>query len=151
MSTPTFGPPSSATHHPSSAAGAAAALTPTPTFAAAAATAQGVPGRGGHHDDITFGTGATGAHAQGWDQFAANEQLFGVRTQFDEDAYTTRIDRTRADFKERERRAAAIASEISSVRLSPPPPFASSSARRSRVCAHAHSRRRTTRISPRSA
>ncbi|KAI0028781.1 LsmAD domain-containing protein, partial [Vararia minispora EC-137] len=63
-----------------------------------------------HHDDVTFGAGA---HAAGsWDQFAANERLFGVRAGFDEDVYTTRLDRSAADFKERERRAAAIANEI---------------------------------------
>ncbi|OCH94368.1 hypothetical protein OBBRIDRAFT_722811 [Obba rivulosa] len=63
-----------------------------------------------HADDETFGPGA-GAGGS-WDQFAANERLFGVRAGFDEDAYTTRIDRSAPDYKERERRAAQIASEI---------------------------------------
>ncbi|KAF9344910.1 hypothetical protein BGX26_003764, partial [Mortierella sp. AD094] len=48
----------------------------------------------------------------GWDQFAANERLFGVRTDFDEELYTTKLDRTGADFKAREQQAIQIANEI---------------------------------------
>ena len=62
-------------------------------------------------DDVTFGPNAGGT----WDQFAANERLFGVTTQFDEDLYTTKLDRTAKDFKERERRAEKIAQEITAV------------------------------------
>ncbi|THH09159.1 hypothetical protein EW145_g2218 [Phellinidium pouzarii] len=62
-------------------------------------------------DDLTFGPGSTAPPGQ-WDQFAANERLFGVRTHFDEDEYTTRLDRSAKDFKERERRAEQIAAEI---------------------------------------
>ena len=51
-----------------------------------------------------------------WDQFAANEKLFGVKTQFDESLYTTKLDRSAADFKEREREAQRIANEIIGVR-----------------------------------
>ncbi|CAG8497798.1 9381_t:CDS:10 [Acaulospora colombiana] len=47
-----------------------------------------------------------------WDQFAANEKLFGIKTDFNEELYTTKLDRSRADFKERERQAIAIANEI---------------------------------------
>jgi len=47
-----------------------------------------------------------------WDQFAVNEKLFGVKTNFDEDAYTTRLDRSAPDYKEKERKALRIASEI---------------------------------------
>ncbi|EMD33528.1 hypothetical protein CERSUDRAFT_142553 [Gelatoporia subvermispora B] len=68
------------------------------------------PGPGRAADEETFGPGAGAGGA--WDQFAANERLFGVRAGFDEDVYTTRIDRSAPDFKERERRAALIASEI---------------------------------------
>ncbi|KAJ2161486.1 poly(A)-binding protein binding protein [Coemansia sp. RSA 552] len=50
-----------------------------------------------------------------WDQFATNEQLFGLTTDFDEEIYTTKLDRTRADFKEREREAIRIAQEIQST------------------------------------
>ncbi|KIJ50986.1 hypothetical protein M422DRAFT_44208 [Sphaerobolus stellatus SS14] len=59
-------------------------------------------------DEATFGAASNG----GWDQFAANERMFGVRTSFDEDLYTTKLDRSGPDFKERERKAQAIANEI---------------------------------------
>jgi len=62
-------------------------------------------------DDVTFGPNVGGT----WDQFAANERLFGVTTQFDEDLYTTKLDRSAKDFKERERRAEKIAQEITNV------------------------------------
>ncbi|KAJ6513285.1 hypothetical protein C8R45DRAFT_891327 [Mycena sanguinolenta] len=65
------------------------------------------PGGGGG-DDETFGAGSKGQ----WDQFNANEKLFGVKTTFDEDAYTTKLDRNAPDFKERERKAQRIANEI---------------------------------------
>lgn len=52
-----------------------------------------------------------------WDQFAANESMFGVTTQFDEDVYTTKIDRSAPDFKERERKAQRLANEINGVCL----------------------------------
>ena len=64
-------------------------------------------------DDVTFGPGASSSGQ--WDQFAANERLFGVRTHYDEDEYTTRLDRSAKDFKERERRAEQIAAEITGV------------------------------------
>ncbi|KAI9566778.1 hypothetical protein HD554DRAFT_2173956 [Boletus coccyginus] len=66
-----------------------------------------------HHDgvgdEITFGPGAAN---NSWDQFAVNEQMFGVTTSFDEEVYTTKLDRSAADFKEKERKAQRIASEI---------------------------------------
>jgi PAB1-binding protein PBP1 len=62
-----------------------------------------------HGDDLTFGPGSNNTS---WDQFTANEKLFGVKTGFDEDVYTTRLDRTAPDFKERERKAQRIANEI---------------------------------------
>ncbi|KAJ7127004.1 hypothetical protein C8R44DRAFT_701925 [Mycena epipterygia] len=63
---------------------------------------------GGLGDDETFGAGSKGQ----WDQFNVNEKLFGVKTSFDEDAYTTKLDRSAPDFKERERKAQRIANEI---------------------------------------
>ncbi|OCB84689.1 hypothetical protein A7U60_g8209 [Sanghuangporus baumii] len=63
-----------------------------------------------HVDDVTFGPGASSGGQ--WDQFAVNERLFGVRTNFDEEEYTTRLDRNAKDYKERERRAEQIAAEI---------------------------------------
>jgi PAB1-binding protein PBP1 len=65
-------------------------------------------------DEATFGPGASGPNGT-WDQFAVNEKLFGVKTNFDEDLYTTKLDRNAADFKERERKAQQIANEIMGV------------------------------------
>lgn len=55
-----------------------------------------------------------------WDQFEANEKLFGTRTDFDEEIYTTKLDRTGKDFKERERKAEALAREIMAASSSNP-------------------------------
>lgn len=52
------------------------------------------------------GKGAT------WDQFAVNERLYGVKTVYDDDLYTTKLDRSGKDYADRERRAAKVASEI---------------------------------------
>lgn len=71
------------------------------------------PHRDGVGDEVTFGPGAVTNTS--WDQFAANEQMFGVTTSFDEEVYTTKLDRSAADFKERERKAQRIASEILGV------------------------------------
>ncbi|KAI0359877.1 hypothetical protein OH77DRAFT_1394656 [Trametes cingulata] len=60
-------------------------------------------------DELTFGPGASGG---AWDQFAVNEQLFGVKAGFDEEAYTTKLDRNAPDYKEKERKAQQIANEI---------------------------------------
>ena len=72
------------------------------------------PTHGHHTDDVTFGAGSAGN--AGWNQFTANEKLFGVKTGFDEELYTTKLDRSGADFAERERRAQALANEIMRVR-----------------------------------
>lgn len=69
---------------------------------------------GGLGDDDTFGPSGNGSTS--WDQFQVNEQLFGVKASFDEDIYTTKLDRSAPDFKERERRAQRIANEIIGVR-----------------------------------
>ncbi|OSX58862.1 hypothetical protein POSPLADRAFT_1067357 [Postia placenta MAD-698-R-SB12] len=69
----------------------------------------GAVGLGKDRDEQTFGPGANGS---GWNQFEVNERLFGVKAGFDEEAYTTKLDRNAPDYKERERRAAAIANEI---------------------------------------
>ena len=67
---------------------------------------------GTHGDDVTFGPDASNGT---WDQFATNEKLFGVKTSFDEEVYTTKLDRSVPDFKERERKAQQIANEIMGV------------------------------------
>ena len=57
--------------------------------------------------------------SQNWDQFQTNEKLFGVKTTFDEEIYTTKLDKTSEFYKQNESRAAKLASEISKVSLYP--------------------------------
>ncbi|KAF7731862.1 hypothetical protein EC973_007693 [Apophysomyces ossiformis] len=71
----------------------------------------------GHdHEDQTLGAleGDTSERngTGSWDQFAANEKLFGLKTDFNEEIYTTRLDRSAPDFKDREKRAIEVANEI---------------------------------------
>ena len=47
-----------------------------------------------------------------WDQFQVNEQLFGVKSDYDENIYTTRIDRTTPGYRQREAEAQRIARDI---------------------------------------
>ena len=47
-----------------------------------------------------------------WDQFQANEQKFGLRTDYDENIYTTRIDKSSPRYRQQEVEAARIAREI---------------------------------------
>ncbi|KAL8814467.1 MAG: hypothetical protein Q9223_006310 [Gallowayella weberi] len=47
-----------------------------------------------------------------WDQFQANEQRFGLKTDYDESFYTTSIDRSHPDYQRREAEALRIAHEI---------------------------------------
>ncbi|KAJ1569578.1 hypothetical protein HK096_002623 [Nowakowskiella sp. JEL0078] len=47
-----------------------------------------------------------------WDQFAVNERLFGVRTDFNEEIYTTTLDKNTPDYKQREVMALKLAREI---------------------------------------
>lgn len=67
--------------------------------------------RNGNRDTETFGEVRS---AGKWDQFRTNQEKFGVHTTFDESEYTTKIDRSSADFRAREREAARIAAEIES-------------------------------------
>jgi PAB1-binding protein PBP1 len=50
-----------------------------------------------------------------WDQFAANEKLFGLKTDFDEEIYTTTLNRSAPGFKDREKLAIKMANEIQKV------------------------------------
>ena len=54
------------------------------------------------------GSGSGGA----WDQFKANEQLFGLKSDYDENIYTTRIDRSNPSYREREAAATRLAQDI---------------------------------------
>ncbi|KAJ1964870.1 poly(A)-binding protein binding protein [Dispira parvispora] len=47
-----------------------------------------------------------------WDQFAANERLFGLKTNFNEEIYTTKLDRSHPNYKKQEAEAERIAKEI---------------------------------------
>ncbi|KAM5445187.1 poly(A)-binding protein binding protein [Microsporum audouinii] len=50
----------------------------------------------------------------GWDQFETNARLFGATSSYDENIYTTRIDRSDPSYKHKEAEAARIAREIES-------------------------------------
>lgn len=54
------------------------------------------------------------AGGAGWDQFEANERLYGVRSNYDEGIYTTSIDRSNPLYKQRAARAEKIVREIES-------------------------------------
>lgn len=47
-----------------------------------------------------------------WDQFAENERLFGLKSNFDENIYTTKLDKSHPLYHQREAHAARIAKEI---------------------------------------
>ncbi len=47
-----------------------------------------------------------------WDQFEANQKLFGVTTSYDESIYTTSLDRAAPDFRQKEEHALKTAKEI---------------------------------------
>jgi PAB1-binding protein PBP1 len=66
--------------------------------------------RGG--DSETFGTNSAG----GWDQFETNKRLFGGDSTYDENIYTTKLDRSAPDFEVRKREAERLANEIQNVR-----------------------------------
>ncbi|KAI1922181.1 poly(A)-binding protein binding protein [Ophidiomyces ophidiicola] len=50
-----------------------------------------------------------------WDQFETNARLFGATSSYDENLYTTRIDRSDPSYKRKEAEAARIAREIEST------------------------------------
>lgn len=49
-----------------------------------------------------------------WDQFATNERMFGLRTDYDENLYTTAIDRSSASYSAKAANADRIARQIES-------------------------------------
>jgi PAB1-binding protein PBP1 len=51
-----------------------------------------------------------------WDQFAANEKLYGLKSDYDDELYTTKLDRSGADYRQREAKAAQLEREILKVR-----------------------------------
>jgi len=68
-------------------------------------------GVGGDLGDGGLGSGGGaggGAGGRKWDQFAENERKFGVRTSYDEHDYTTKLDKRRPGYHERELKAARV-------------------------------------------
>jgi PAB1-binding protein PBP1 len=65
------------------------------------------------------GGAAAGGGGGAWDQFAANERMYGLKTDYNEEIYTTKLDRNTKDFKDREARAAQLEREILKVSNSP--------------------------------
>ena len=61
--------------------------------------------------DVDLSLEASGSSGE-WDQFKANEKLFGLKSDYDENIYTTTIDRSNPSFREREARAQRLAQEI---------------------------------------
>ena len=53
-----------------------------------------------------------GSGSTNWDQFETNERLYGVRTDYDENFYTTTIDRSAPSYKQRAAAADKLAREI---------------------------------------
>ncbi|WRT68242.1 uncharacterized protein IL334_005218 [Kwoniella shivajii] len=64
---------------------------------------------GSVRDVDTFGTLTANIP---WDQFETNEKLFGVKTNYQEELYTTKLNKNTADFKKREKEAERLANEI---------------------------------------
>ena len=61
--------------------------------------------------DLSLEGSASGG-GETWDQFAANSQLFGLKTDYNEDYYTTTINRSSPAYREIEAKAQRIAREI---------------------------------------
>jgi hypothetical protein len=62
--------------------------------------------------EVNMSLESSAGDTAGWDQFEANERLFGAKTNYDENIYTTRIDRSDPTYREKHAEAARIAREI---------------------------------------
>ncbi|KAG8528108.1 uncharacterized protein KY384_007024 [Bacidia gigantensis] len=60
------------------------------------------------HDQALEASEPTGT----WDQFQANENLFGVKSDYDENIYTTRIDKSHPNYRQREAEARRLAQRM---------------------------------------
>lgn len=69
---------------------------------------------GAGRDSETFGAAAG---TPSWDQFETNARLFGTKTNYQEEIYTTKLNKGGADFKKREKEAERLAGEIMGVSL----------------------------------
>lgn len=63
-------------------------------------------------NDAVDGSLEKSSNAAGWDQFAENERLFGLKTDYDENMYTTAINRDHPQFQARFAAADKKAREI---------------------------------------
>ncbi|KAI1492869.1 hypothetical protein F5X96DRAFT_677500 [Biscogniauxia mediterranea] len=63
-------------------------------------------------DSIDLSLETTSTSGGGWDQFAANERQFGIKSTYDENIYTTAIDKSHPQYKERMAHADKKAREI---------------------------------------
>ena len=63
-------------------------------------------------NDETDGSLEKSSGGGAWDQFAVNEQLFGLKSDYDENIYTTTIDKNHPQYKERWAEAERKAREI---------------------------------------
>lgn len=62
--------------------------------------------------NLSLDAGNNQANGGAWDQFAANEQLFGLKTDYDENIYTTTIDKSHPEYNKRYAAADRKAREI---------------------------------------
>ena len=62
--------------------------------------------------DVDLSLEADTAGSGTWDQFEANSQLFGLKSDYDENIYTTRIDKQNPQYRQRLATAEIIAQEI---------------------------------------
>lgn len=63
-------------------------------------------------DEVDMSLESSTGDTMGWDQFEANERLFGAKSNYDENIYTTRIDRSDPSYRQKQAEAARIAREI---------------------------------------
>lgn len=63
----------------------------------------------------TRGGGGGNQQNRNWDQFATHERMYGTRSDYHEDIYTTKLDRSGTDYRAREQRAAQLEKEILKV------------------------------------
>lgn len=69
-------------------------------------------------NNLALDEATPGSQGQGWNQFEANERLFGLKSDFNEDIYTTKLDRAHPLYQQREAAAAKIAREIEGQSIS---------------------------------
>ncbi|KAK4159465.1 hypothetical protein QBC43DRAFT_129162 [Cladorrhinum sp. PSN259] len=67
---------------------------------------------GGSGPSIDMNLDKSSGNSRGWDQFKANEKLFGVKTDYDENIYTTTINRDAPDYQKKAALADMKAREI---------------------------------------